>query len=99
MRRTHIQVGDRLFVIDSTPETSLALSDESLDGDTDLRYRTIRIRHDLDDEQWAETLLHELLHIVWHLTALPHLIEEHEELIVRSLSPWLHALVRIRTAD
>jgi hypothetical protein len=97
MRRRSITIGARTFVIDSTPETTLQLADGQLDGETDLHAAIIRIRDDLDDTQWDETLLHETLHIVWHLTPLPHLLDEHEETVIRSLSPWLHTVLRLRT--
>jgi hypothetical protein len=97
-RIDRITLGGRLFLIDSTPDTTLELSDEELDGSTDLRCAVIRIRHDLDDQQWHETLLHELMHVAWHLTPLPHLLADEEETVIRALSPWLATLVRIRTA-
>jgi len=89
-------LGRRIF-IDSTWETTLNLADEGLDGDSDVRYDIIRIREDLPDGHWNEVLVHELLHFCWHQTALPHLLEEHEETVVRSLSPLLASLVKIRS--
>lgn len=93
--REIVLLGRHIF-IDSTYETTLNLADEGLDGDSDLRYDVIRIREDLNETQWNEVLLHELLHFCWHLTALPHLLEDQEETVVRSLSPILATLVKVR---
>ncbi len=91
-------LGRRIY-IDSTYEATLNLADEGLDGDSDLRYDVIRIREDLSESQWNEVLLHELLHFCWHQTALPHLLEEQEETVVRSLSPLLATLVKVRRLE
>lgn len=91
-----IELAGRSILIDSTADATLRLADAGDNGQSDLVLDVISIREDLSDEQWWETLLHELLHFVWHVTALPHLIEEHEETVVRSLSPWLSTLVRLR---
>ena len=96
-RPTRIVFGGREILVVSDVDTSLDLADEGLDGESDLKVGVIRIRHDLGEAEWHETLLHELLHFVWHATALPHLLEEHEELVVRSISPWLFNLVRVRS--
>jgi hypothetical protein len=95
-RRRSIDLAGRRILIDSSHDATLQLADEGCSGTSDLTADIIRIRYDLTDEQYEETLLHELLHYVWHLTALPHLIEEHEETVVRSLAPWLHTLVKLR---
>ena len=95
-RKRQVDLAGRRILIDSSLETSLALADQNLSGDSDLVSDIIRIRHDLTDEQWGEVLLHELLHFVWHVTPLPHLCEEHEETVIRSISPWLHMLVKLR---
>jgi hypothetical protein len=92
-----IELGGRRIYVDSSPEATLQLADDGDVGRSDLTQDLIRIRDDLTEEQWHEVLLHELLHYVWHLTALPHLLDEHEETVVRSLAPWLHTLVRLRS--
>jgi len=98
MERTkRVALAGRSILIDSSPDATLALADEGLVGDSDLVSDVIRVRNDLTDEQWSEVVLHELMHFVWHLTALPHLVEEHEETVIRSLTPWLHRLVRLRS--
>jgi hypothetical protein len=96
-RRTAIRLAGRDIYIDSCPETTLALADQNLVGDSDLVSDIIRIRHDLTDEQWDEVLLHELLHFVWHVTPLPHLCEEHEETVIRAIAPWLNTIIRVRS--
>lgn len=65
------------------------LADERAFGLSDFHANTICIRSTLDPAVWRETLLHEILHHAWHLTALPELAEDHEEVVVRSLSPFL----------
>ena len=96
-RPQRVMLAGRRILIDSEPDTTLSLADQGLSGDSDLVSDIIRIRDDLTDEQWDEVLLHELLHFVWHVTPLPHLIGDHEETVIRSLSPWLHMLLRLRS--
>jgi hypothetical protein len=91
-----VRLAGRDILIDQTPETTLELADAGLTGESNLYADIIRIRHDLTDAQWDETLLHELLHFVWHLTPLPHLAEEHEETVIRSIAPWLAQVYRLR---
>ena len=99
-RPAAITLAGRRICIDSSAEATLQLADCGDAGQSDLMADVIRIRDDLSEAQWQETLLHELLHFVWHLSALPHLLDEHEETVVRSLAPWLHQIVRVRrTAD
>lgn len=90
-----VAIGSIVVKVVSEPGTTVSLAEEGKVGETDVSGRTIRIRHDLNDEQWFEVLLHETMHIVWHLTALPNLLEEHEETVIRSLSPWLAQTVRV----
>lgn len=93
-----IELAGRRILIDSSAESTLQLADAGCSGQSDLTLDVIRIRDDLSEEQWHETLLHELLHFVWHVTALPHLLDDQEETVVRSLAPWLSMIVRLRTS-
>ena len=97
MRPKSIPLAGRVIWVDETPETTLELADDGLTGESNLYEDVIRIRHDLTDAQWDETLLHELLHFVWHLTALPHLAEDHEETVIRSIAPWLIQICRLKS--
>jgi len=85
-----LSIGPHTFVVDSDPAVSLALASEGRDGDSDLRGLRIRIRHDLPESLWRETLLHEVVHMCLALTHLsPRLSEEDEEDLVRALTPYL----------
>lgn len=95
-RIDRIILGGRVIFVDSSPDATLTLADNGATGESDLVSDIIRIRDDLTDAQWQETLLHELLHFVWHLGPLPHLLEEHEETVIRSIAPWLASIVRVR---
>lgn len=77
-------------------DTTIALIEAGNAADSDVEQGLIRIRHDLPAEVFEETLLHELMHFAWGQTALPELLGEHEETVVRSLAPWLHLLVKVR---
>lgn len=54
---------------------------------------TIELRSDLARSVALEVLTHELLHHAWHLTALPTLLEDQEEIVVRSLAPFVTELL------
>ena len=85
-----LTVGPHTFTVESDPATSLSLASEGRDADSDLRGLRIRIRHDLPQTVWRETLLHETLHMCLALTHLsPRLSEEEEEDLVRAITPYL----------
>jgi hypothetical protein len=85
-----LTIGPHRFVVESNAATSLALASEGKDGDSDLRGLRIRVRHDLPESLWRETLLHEVLHMCLALTHLsPRLEEEAEEDLVRAIAPYL----------
>jgi len=85
-----LTIGPHTFVVDSDPAVSLALASEGRDADSDLRGLRIRVRHDLPESLWRETLLHEVLHMCIGLTHLsPRLSEEEEEDLVRAVTPYL----------
>ena len=85
-----LTIGPHTFVVDSDPAVSLSLASDGRDGDSDLRNLRIRIRHDLPESLWRETLLHEVIHMCLALTHLaPRWDEETEEDLVRALTPYL----------
>jgi hypothetical protein len=84
------------ILVQSDVDTTIALIEAGNAADSDPEQGIIRIRHDLPEPVFEETLLHELLHFVWAQTALPELLPEQEETVVRSLAPWLNLLVKRR---
>lgn len=96
-----VSIGPHTLTIQSDPATSLELASEGKDGDSDLRHLRIRVRHDLPESLWRETLLHEVVHMCLALTHLAQrLSDEDEEDLVRALTPYLAqalpALVKAR---
>jgi hypothetical protein len=85
-----LSIGPHRFVVVSDPATSLELASEGRDGDSDLRRLKIRVRHDLPESLWRETLLHEVIHMCLALTHLsPRFEGDAEEDLVRALTPYL----------
>ena len=85
-----LSIGPHTFEVWSDPDTSLVLASEGKDADSDLRRLRIRVRHDLPESLWRETLLHEVIHMCLALTHLaPRWDEETEEDLVRALAPYL----------
>mgnify|MGYP000099419192 FL=1 len=81
-------------------QTDLALAEESLEGDSDVKRGVIRVRSDLDHAREREIILHELLH---HVVGLTHLAvkwsDEEQEEVIRALSPWLAMVVSVQAHD
>jgi len=89
-----LNIGPHTFEVLSDEATSLHLASEGRDGDSDLRNLRIRIRHDLPESLWRETLLHEVIHMCLALTHLsPRWSDEEEEDLVRALTPYLAMVV------
>ena len=91
-----IPFGRLEILVQSDVDTTIALIEAGNAADSDPEQGIIRIRHDLPEPVFDETLLHELLHFVWAQTALPELIGDQEETVVRSFAPWLNLLVKRR---
>lgn len=95
-----IALGPYTIRIVSDEATDLILADERIDGDSDVRKGTIRVRSDLDHARRREVIVHELLH---HLVALTHLAvrwsDDEQEEVVRALSPWLAMCVTVVSQD
>lgn len=70
-------------------KTDVELAEAGAAGDSDTLAGIIRVRSDLEPGLQREVFVHEVLHHAWNLTGLPALIPEHEEVIVRSLAPWV----------
>ena len=77
-------------------EVDLDLAREGNTADSDVEYLQIRVRSDVPPQIRREALLHEILHHVFAQTALPEIVGDHEEIIVRSLSTILSTCVEIR---
>ena len=85
-----LSIGPHTFEVWSDPDTALELASEGKDADSDLRRLRIRVRHDLPESVWRETLLHEVIHMCLALTHLaPRWDEDTEEDLVRALAPYL----------
>lgn len=89
-----VRIGPHLVRVLYDRKTTLDLAKEGKYGDSDVGALTIRVRGDLPDSVWQETLCHEVLH---HIVALTHLAtrwpEQEEEEIIRALSPYLSSVV------
>lgn len=95
-RPKYVRMGRRLITVHGDLFGDIELARDDLLGESDTEQLTIRVRTDVDRDVQEETIIHELLHHAWHATALPDLIEEHEEAAIRSLAPWLAEVLRIR---
>lgn len=76
-------------------DVDLDLAREGLAARSDTEQLTIEVRSDLAPSVRTETILHEVLHHVWAQTALPELLPDQEEVVIRSLSPILSTVVQL----
>ena len=90
-----IRMGSLEIDVDSTFDASIKLAAEGKVAESLIEEAIIRIRADLADTVYNEAVIHELMHFAWHQTNLPHLLEEHEETVIRALAPWLAQVVRV----
>ena len=75
-------------------DADLELARDGLLAQADTEALTIKVRSDLPSSVRHECLLHEVLHHVWHQTALPELLDDDdEEVVIRSLASLLAPLV------
>lgn len=77
-------------------DVDLSLAVEGLAARSDTERLTIELRSDLAPTVRTETLLHEVLHHIWAQTALPELIADQEEVVIRSLAPILSTVVQFK---
>ena len=90
-----IRMGHLDIAVDETFDTTLALAEDSKVAESVIEHSVIRVRADLDPAVRNEAMIHELLHFAWHQTNLPHLLEDHEETVIRALAPWLAQVVHV----
>lgn len=93
-----MQIGVHEVAVLFGADVDLELAREGLAGRSDVDRLTIELRSDLATSVLLETLLHEVLHHVWAQTALPELLPDQEEIVIRSLSPLLSTVVRFKDA-
>ena len=84
-----ILLGDYEVRLVQGPATDVELAAAGCQADSDLDAGLIRVRSDIHPALQVEAFIHELLHHAWALTALPALLADHEEVVIRSLAPWL----------
>ena len=95
-----LTLGPYTIRVVSDEATDLALAEESLEGDSDVKRGIIRVSSTLDFARKREVILHELLH---HVVGLTHLAvkwsDEEQEEVIRALSPWLAMVVTVGLSD
>jgi hypothetical protein len=94
-----VTVGPWTFTVDSSPKATLELADDGDYGHTEVHSLSMKIRGDLAEDVWWETLLHETMHAAWQQTPLAQMFtSEQEEQVIRGLAPFLFPLLG-RTSD
>lgn len=87
---TSIRLGPHLISIVSDDACSFDLAKEGKFGEFDIDSLTIRLRNDVAETVWRETLCHEMVHAVIAMTHLQvKLDEEMQEEVCRSFGPYL----------
>lgn len=90
-----IKLGPHKIKIIFGADTNRELNRLDRFGESDIEASTISVRTDVAPSVARETLIHEILHHVWSLTALPTLLTpDQEEIVIRSVAPWLASLER-----
>lgn len=84
-----VQVGPFLWKVDSGAKATLELAKSADYGETDLDTLTIRVRSDVHPDVARETLLHELIHAAFAVSALSDWPSEQQEQVCRALAPLL----------
>ncbi len=88
---THIRVGPYRYRV---MVTTTALSDDH-DGQTNFRDLTMTVRPAMAHDGTVDTLLHEILHALWHVgVANDHGKKVKEETVIERLTPHLLAVLR-----
>ncbi len=88
-----IRVGAHTYQLLSDAAAKIILLGRLNRGETDSVALTIRVDPDMPSSAYAETLLHETLHAVWHQAGLQRLEVDEEDLIT-ALAPTLLAVLR-----
>lgn len=86
---THVTVGPHRYTVDSADFTGQLLRDEASCGDSRPDRLLIRVDNDRPHTGIAETLLHELIHCCWSITALRATDNPDEEQVATALAPLL----------
>jgi hypothetical protein len=90
-----IALGPHRYRVDASEQAISDLQDEHATGNSVPDRLLIRLDGRRPHSVVAETLLHECLHCAWSLTALgPHEVNEHQEVVVTALAPWLLEALR-----
>ena len=91
-----LDVGPHTFTVTVDRDTGRQLRSYDTLGDTVISSLRIRIDDDLEPSVQRETMLHEALHALWWLTALPSndLCDHDEEAVVKGLAAPLLDLLR-----
>lgn len=84
-----VRLGDHTLRLVRNATTDIELAAAGCQADSDLDAGLIRVRSDLAPALQREAFIHELLHHAWALTALPALMADQEEVVIRSLAPWV----------
>lgn len=95
-RPRFVKMGRREIIVHGDVFGDVELAEQDLLGESDTKSCSIRVRTDLEANVLEETIIHELLHHAWHATALPEMMEDEEEKVIRSLAPWLAEVLSIR---
>jgi len=85
-----ITLGPHQIKVLSTDEVTFELAKEGKFGEFDLDTLEIRLRNDVAETVWRETLCHEMVHAVVAMTHLQvRLDEDLQEEVCRSFGPYL----------
>jgi len=94
-----VTVGPFRWNVDYGPKATLRLVKEDNYGETDLDELTIRIRSDVHPEVARETLVHEVIHAAFAVSALSDWPAEQQEQVCRALAPLLLPHMVVRESD
>lgn len=93
---SHVTVGPHRITVRADADTGRLLREEDSRGDSRPDQLLIRLDTDRPHTAVAETLLHEVLHIVWNQTSMrsSEACRDIEEAAVQALTPWLLGVLR-----
>ncbi len=85
-----VQIGPYLCTVDQSSEIGRSLHAEDLSGKSDLTAQTIAVDPEQGPDSLRDTLLHEVMHLVWGVWGLGSgPAKEHEELVVTAFATGL----------
>lgn len=97
MRWLSLHIGGQRWKVDVVGTKSKHVDGGELNGKCDYQACRIYIRSDLNEEARADTLLHELLHALLHVTGAEAVYggdPTKDEQLVAALTPALHRLLK-----